>query len=118
MFGVSRGICKTQAEKKTLTYDAKSKRDLTPVEWGERAATLAEQMFNESEKRTKISPEFDAPQFCRDWINVAPGEVRATVIMARGPKVDKHGAKVLRDGVPVMTWVEYGEQHAAGVVTA
>jgi len=69
----------------------------------------ANKLFEVSEKQVRISPEFDAPQFCRDWIAASPGEVRLTRIMYRGDKVDKHGAVVVRDGVPVLTWLPYDE---------
>ena len=64
-------------------------------------------LFLISEKQVRISPELDAPQFCRDWIASAPGETKLTKIMCRGEKVDKHGAVVMRLGAPVLTWLDY-----------
>lgn len=115
VFGVSRSICRKQAEKKTLTWisDGEKRIELTVIEWGERVAAAADKLFNTTEKRVKISPEFDAPQFCRDWINVAPGEVRETKIMARLPKINNHGAQVMRNGAVVTTWVGYSERMPA-----
>lgn len=93
VFGVSRAACKLLAEKKTPTYEGegKNRRELTMVEWVERRDRLAQQLFEQAEKPQRISPEFDAPQFCVDWINVAPAQVKLAIIMVRGPKVDGGG---------------------------
>lgn len=109
VFGVSRQVCRKQAEKNVPTRCPVLKRELTAPEWGARVAVEGDRMFEESEKQVRISPELDAPQFCRDWIAAAPGDVRLTKLMCRGPKIDKHGAQVLRDGVPVLTWLPYDE---------
>jgi len=29
--------------------------------------------------------------------------------MCRGPKIDKHGAPVIRDGIQVLTWLPFDE---------
>lgn len=43
-------------------------------EWyAERAAVILE-----SSKARQVSPEFDAPQFCRDWIELAQKTVKTT----------------------------------------
>ena len=109
VFGVSRQICRKLAEKSVPTYDSESKKSLNAVEWGARVAAEADRLFEESEKQVRISPELDAPQFCRDWVSAAPGEVKLTRIMVRGQKHDKHGAPVIKDGVPVLTWLPYDE---------
>jgi hypothetical protein len=67
----------------------------------------AASFFLTEEKLVKVSPEFDAPQFCRDWLATTPGEVRRACIMARGPKMDKQGNPVLKEGAPVLTWLPY-----------
>ena len=66
-------------------------------------------MFSASDKIVKISPELDAPQFCKDWIAAQPCQVKFTKIMFRGPKIDKHGATVMKLGHPVLTWLEYDD---------
>jgi hypothetical protein len=109
VFGVSRQVCRKLAEKSLQTYDSQTKKSLTAVEWGAHVAAEADRIFDESEKQVRISPELDAPQFCRDWIAAAQGEVKLTRIMVRGQKVDKHGAAVVKDGVPVLTWLPYDE---------
>lgn len=67
------------------------KRALPIEEWAGRVAAMAAELFETTDKRVKVSPELDAPQFCQDWINAQPDEVRHAVIMVRGPKVDKNG---------------------------
>lgn len=109
VFGMSRQVCRKLAEKSVPTYDSQTKKSLTAAEWGARVTAEADRLFDESEKQVRISPELDAPQFCRDWIAAAPGEVKLTRIMVRGQKVDKHGAAVVKDGIPVLTWLPYDE---------
>lgn len=93
VFGVSRAACKLLAEKKTPTHEGegKNRRELTMTEWVELRDRLAQQLFEQTEKPARISPEFDAPQFCADWINVAPAQLKLATIMVRGPKVDAGG---------------------------
>jgi hypothetical protein len=110
VFGVSRGNCRLTAEKKvpTSVSDEKGKnRSLSQEEWAARRDLLAARLFDEGARPVKVSPEFDAPQFCRDWLAVSPGEVRLARVMGRGPKIDKKGNPVVRGGAPVITWVEY-----------
>lgn len=114
VFGVSRQVCRKKAEASVpadgvITDANNKKRSLTAAEWGARVMSEANRLFDESVKQVRISPELDAPQFCRDWIAAAPGEVKLTRIMVRGAKVDKHGATVLKDGAPVLTWLDYDE---------
>jgi hypothetical protein len=111
---MSRTLARQKAEKKvpTAVGVGKDRRALTQPEWMELVRKEAATIFETAERSVKISPEFDAPQFCRDWIAVAPGEVRLTKIMARGAKTDAEGNRVLRDGRPVMTWLEYDQAAA------
>lgn len=103
VYGISKSRCRAHAEKKV------SHIGMTVSEWGEAVRQKAAEIFNSQEKSEQISPEFDAPQFCLDWIAAQPNEVRNAVIMHRGPKVDKHGGVVMKKGAPVMTWIEYDE---------
>jgi hypothetical protein len=105
VFGISRTVCKAAAARKTPTQEKGV--GISPEEWGARRDALTEQLFVESTRRVKISPELDAPQFCRDWLQADPNHVRDTVLMVRGPKRDKHGNVVKRDGAIVETWLEY-----------
>lgn len=61
-----------------------------------------------------MSPAFDAPQFCRDWIDLAARTTKATrlQVMVRDTKIDKKGNPVLskRTQMPVMAWRPYEEK--------
>lgn len=112
VFGVSRTTLRNKAEKAVPTTEGtgKERRNLSAPEWGERVAAEVERQFAESDKRARISPELDAPQFCIDWIAAQPDQVKLTSIMCRGPKIDKHGAAVVRNGAPVLEWLPYDEK--------
>ena len=105
VFGISKTLCRSKAEKKTPTIVGigKDARHLSIEEWAEAVKVEAKALFLTEKKAVKISPEFDAPHFCRDWIDVAPSEVR----MARAEKLDKKGKVVTRKGVPVLVWSPY-----------
>lgn len=101
VYGISRSACKITATKKQPAAR------MTISEFSAARDKLAEKLCDETAKRGKISPELDAPQFCMDWIAAGKDEVKDCVIMSRGQKVDKNGGPVIKQGVPVMTWVEY-----------
>ncbi|MBV8660374.1 MAG: hypothetical protein JO142_21350 [Burkholderiales bacterium] len=109
VFGVSRQICKTAAEKQVsiLSTGAAGRNYKTPEEWGKEVEGAASKIFEEATKIGRISPEFDTPQFCEDWIAVSPDQVRLTQIMVRVPARDKEGGVKMRKGVPVMAWTPY-----------
>jgi hypothetical protein len=109
VFGVSKSLCRSKAEKKvpTVVGSGKTRRHLLVDEWAREVRVQAESLFLTEEKLVKISPEFDAPQFCRDWVMVNPSEVRMPRIMVRAPKLDDEGNPVLRKGAPVMTWTDF-----------
>ncbi|NRR28870.1 hypothetical protein HSX11_01605 [Oxalobacteraceae bacterium] len=109
VFGVSRSACRLLAEKKTPTFegDGINRRELTMQEWSLRRDALAKTLFETTARPFRVSPEFDAPQFCKDWISVAPAEVKQATVMVRGPKLDGGGKPIKRNGVPLMTWVEF-----------
>ncbi|MGK5049500.1 hypothetical protein ACQ4WP_26930 [Janthinobacterium sp. GB4P2] len=123
VFGISKSLCKKSAEKKQETFEMvdgeglflgkRVRRNISIQEWAARRDALAATMFAETERRTQISPKFDAPQFANDWINSARSEVRDCIVMARGEKFDKHGGSIIKGGAPVMTWVEYDPAKAA-----
>lgn len=113
VFGVSRQILRKSAEKTVPTFVAGTY--LSAAEWGSQVAAEVDRLFAESDKQVRISPELDAPQFCAAWIAAQPDQVKLTKIMCRGPKVDKHGAVVMRLGQPAMTWVDYDPEAAVRV---
>ncbi len=110
VFGISRTNCRKVAEREVPTTE--NKRSLPIEEWARRVAVRTEELFAETIKRMRVSPELDAPQFCKDWLAAQPGEVRQPVIMVRSPKIDKQGGAVMRKGAPVMTWLEWDESKA------
>ena len=112
VYGISRTLCKAAAAKKTPTYDHKARRHIGLEEWTVMRDALAEELYEQATRRVKISPELDTPHFCRDWLATDPGHVRDTVIMVRGPKIDKNGAEVKRNGATVETWLEYAAECA------
>jgi hypothetical protein len=108
VFGVTKALARKRAEDKVPAVDAKTKQELTKDEWTERVEAEAARIF-QTAKPVKISPAFDAPQFCRDWIDVGlrTMQVRAPKVMARGKKLDASGNPLLnkKTGEPVMGWV-------------
>ena len=119
VFGVSKTICKKAAERKTPTFEkvgAGADRVMnyyTMAEWAEKRDAMTAKLFDEKTRLTQVSPKFDAPQFCRDWLALDPKhtEIRNAVIMVRGHKIDKRGDKVKRSGAFVMAWLEYDEKN-------
>jgi hypothetical protein len=109
VFGVSKSACKAAADKAVLAIVIRDGEttSLTIDEWRVKRDAMAAKLFEESEKPVRISPEFDAPQFCRDWMAAAPSEIKLAKVMVRGPKFDGGGKPVKRNGVQVMTWLEY-----------
>ncbi|MEZ2742643.1 hypothetical protein ACBP93_08425 [Paenalcaligenes hominis] len=72
----------------------------------QRAETILERA-----KTRQVSSEFSAPQFCRDWIQLANKTTRANrlKIMARTVKKDNNGRPVIskRTKLPLLEWTPY-----------
>lgn len=103
VFGISREQCKKRAKEEVGTYDNAN-------EYTQRLAEVAQSLFDTVTRKRQISPAFDAPQFCEDWINVGlhADAIKWPEIMVRGQKVDKKGNKVVnKKGAPIMTWLPY-----------
>lgn len=108
VFGISMTACRKKAERITPTEIPNSgRKSYSAPEWGAIVRAKAAELFESEIKRERISPELDSPQFCADWIASQPGQTRQTVVMYRGQKIDKHGGVVMRNGAPVMTWIEF-----------
>jgi len=109
VFGISKTVCRNKAEKKvpTVMGTGEDRRHLSISEWAQQVQLQAESLFLTEQKLVKISPEFDAPQFCRDWLSVSPAEVRLPRIMVRTQKLDDSGKPVMRKGAPVMVWADF-----------
>lgn len=101
VFGRSRRKCRESAER---TLDAKflkdEKRFQTMAEWLIDVQAKADKSF-ERKTRIRISPEFDTPDFCRDWIELAKDEIRLPEI--RHKKVEIIGNK------SKTTWTPYAK---------
>lgn len=110
VFGVTRQDCLKRARAKVSTKDPVTKLQLRPEEWAARVAAEADKLF-EIARPKQISPAFDSPQFCKDWIELGlkglPPQIRAPQVMAKGTKVDAKGKERTRKGVPVIGWVPY-----------
>ena len=104
VFGMTEALAKSLAAKKP------PKRDMSPKEYEDYLADKAEEIFEKAARR-QLSPLYDAPQFCEDWIAVANRTIRAASlkIMVRDVKVDKKGQPVIskRTKQPLMTWRPY-----------
>lgn len=67
VFGVTRQDCLKRARAKVSTRDSATKLQLRPEEWAARVDAEADRLF-EIARPKQISPAFDSPQFCADWI--------------------------------------------------
>lgn len=119
VYGQSLEIARTRAAKKVSEFEPSGepgkKRRLTQAEWAERVNEKATGIFA-SMKPVRVSPEFDAPQFARDFIDCA---VKTSVlanmaVMCMDKKLDAKGAEVKSktSGLTLMTWVRYDDAKA------
>jgi hypothetical protein len=104
VFGMTLAIAKKRAEKKL------SDTSIPMDQWNERVLAEAEKILAHANP-TQVSPPFDAPQFARDWIEVAKrtSRISGAKVMARKPKKDKHGNPVISKatGLPALGWEPY-----------
>jgi hypothetical protein len=110
VYAASREVATIRAEKKVSTREGK--RQLTEAEWREKVAIEASAIFTRM-KPVRCSPEFDAPQFAADFIDLAEktaADAFANMkVMRLGDKVDKKGAPSISKttGKPMITWVPF-----------
>lgn len=104
VFGMTESLAKTLAARKAPPK--KELEKMTAEDLRQWYADRAAKIF-ESAKHRQVSPEFDAPQFCHDWIAVARKTVGhdGLAVMVRGPKPDGRPNK--RTGKIPMTWLPY-----------
>lgn len=108
VFGASFKVAREKAEKKVSTH--KDGRDLTEAEWVAEVEQEAARIFDRMAP-VRVSPEFDAPSFCGDFIalarRTAGGAVARLRIMQIGEKRDKSGNVRInaKSGKPVIGWV-------------
>lgn len=111
VFGVSMADCKIVAAKKVRVYNKELKRDLTQEEHAAKIDALAHKLFGSVAKPKPISAAFDAPQFARDYIDVAGRSsfvAHSLKVMVRKQKTDTKGLPMTRkNGGALLTWVEY-----------
>lgn len=82
----------------------------TKEEWKEKVGEVAETILV-SHAPVQVSPTFDAPQFAREWIEVAQrtSKIYAPKVMVRKQKIDKHGNPIVSKttGLPTLGWAPY-----------
>jgi hypothetical protein len=86
VFGISRTACLAAATKRVLEFEVVDgvRHYLTLEQWAAKRDLVAEQLFQSGARAIKVSPEFDAPQFCHDWLAIDPNHVRLAGIRVRG----------------------------------
>ena len=105
VFGMTESLAKALAARKAPP-PKKELENMTTEDLRQWYADRAAKIF-QSAKHRQVSPEFDAPQFCHDFIALA----RKTVghdglrVMVRGPEPDGRPNK--RTGKIPMTWLPY-----------
>lgn len=81
-------------------------------EWSAKVREVAEAILTQGAP-TQVSPTFDAPQFAKDWIEVArrTSRISGAKVMVRKPKVDKHGNGIVSKstGLPALGWAPYSQ---------
>ncbi len=104
VFGMTESLAKTLAARKAPPK--KELEKMTADDLQQWYADRATKIF-ESAKHRQVSPEFDAPQFCHDWIALARKTVghKGLRVMVRGPKPD--GKPNKRTAGIQMTWLPY-----------
>lgn len=104
VFGMTESLAKTLAARKAPPK--KELEQMTAEDLQQWYADRAAKIF-ESAKHRQVSPEFDAPQFCHDWIALARKTVAhdGLTVMVCGPKPDGRPNK--RTGKMPMAWLPY-----------
>lgn len=93
VFGSSRTAAKKKAEREVIYgFDKKLNRMISLAEWRDRVEARAKEIFGTA-KESPISPEFDAPQFCEDWIRIAKNSIRGECIKKRITEIDESTGK-------------------------
>lgn len=104
VYGMTLEVATKRAEKKLRDSS------LSMEAWKKKVHELAEQILIEA-KPTQVSPPFDAPQFAKEWIEVArkTSRIYAPKVMVRKPKKDKQGNPVISKatGLPALGWEPY-----------
>lgn len=116
VFASSMPVARERAEKRVPTRDPVTKVLLTEVEYRAAVEEVATEIFA-AMKPVQVSPAFDAPQFCDEWISIArtTGLYEGYVVKCRGVSHDKKGAPKISKtkGTEIITWVAYDPRKAA-----
>lgn len=107
VYGVTRSRCLDQAKKKVdlkLVKTASGNRMMKEAEW-EFSVGLAAAIIYTHAKAVAVSPRFDAPQFAREWMNIAKakGELKEECLMALAPTGELHP----KTREPFLKWAPY-----------
>lgn len=107
VYGVSMRNCLEKARE-----ELEKNRGIPANEWNAKVSKRAEELFNLFRVK-QISPAFDAPEFCRDWIAVGEKtkQIKWPTIMCKGPKLDAKGEPMLRKGGrPLIGWIPFSQK--------
>jgi hypothetical protein len=109
-------VARERAEKRVPTLDPATKQRLTEAEWRAKVEDVATDIFA-AMSPIQVSPAFDAPQFCDEWISVArpTGQYEGYVVKCRGVARDKNGNPKISKikGTELIAWVIYEPRKAA-----
>lgn len=97
VFGMTWSAALDEARKKTSTNKTEGGRlvEMSLSEWTEKVETRAEKIMT-GKRVVRLSPLFDAPQFARQFIELAgKGRCRALEIRARTHLVDAAGRPII-----------------------
>lgn len=112
VFGMTRDQALAEARKtvKTTRKTPKGEESLTMDEWTALCEKRADEIM-QGQKVKQLSPMFDAPQFAREFIEVARRtlECRSLQIRFRSARNDETGKLIInkKTGAPVVTWQDY-----------
>lgn len=116
VFASSMPVARDRAEKRVSTRNPITKVDLTEAEYRAAVEEIAIGIFA-AMKPVQVSPEFDAPMFCDEWISLVrtAGLYEGFVIKCRGIAHDKNGAPKISKtkGTEIITWVTYDPRKVA-----
>ncbi|MGF6764020.1 hypothetical protein P3T24_004351 [Paraburkholderia sp. GAS33] len=116
VFASSMPVARERAEKQVPLIKPGTRLRYTESEWRALVEERASDIFCRMSP-VQVSPAFDAPQFCDEWISLAKttGLYEGYVTKCRGESLDKKGnPKISKtSGMPIITWVIFDERVTA-----
>ncbi|KDC59430.1 hypothetical protein L512_5223 [Bordetella bronchiseptica MBORD624] len=114
VFGMTEPLAKKAATRASETWVARmseqERKELSKAEIEEWIEVKTADIMRAG-RSVQVPSAFDAPQFAKDWIDLAQRTVktRSLTVMVRGEKIDKHGAPVIskKTKKPVIGWINY-----------